>query len=216
MTTVLLVLVIILTLAASAFFSGAETGFLSVSRARVLHLAREGGRKAKIVQDALKDMSRTTTTLLIGNNLVNVSYSSASAALILAVFADSRSQSIASFVAACIVLYVSEFMPKLLFAARPLRRTLLIAPTYRVLAIFLSPFTVMAMKVTNLLIPKRESKYKLTPDELLRILQDRKDGVCLSDFESALITRLIVLRIKGRPVTREAVYDALTDDEMCV
>ena len=140
-----------------------------------------------------------------------LTYSSTSAALIFALFSDSRSQSIASFVAACIVLYASEFMPKLLFAARPLRRTLAIAPTYRVLALLLAPFTTVAVKVTNLLMPRRESKYKLTPDELLRILQDRKDGVCLSDFESALITRLIVLRVKGKPITRDEIFDALSE-----
>ena len=211
MTIALLFAALLLSLGFSAFFSASETGFLSVSRARVLHLAREGGRKAAVVQEALKDMGRTTTTILIGNNLANVTYSSASAALIFTLFSDSRSQSVASFVAACIVLYCSEFMPKLLFAARPLRRTLLIAPVYRAIAIALSPFTTVALKLTDLLVPKRESKYKLTPNELLRILQDRKDGVCLSDFESALITRLIVLRIKGRPVTREAIYEALTE-----
>ena len=211
MTIALLFAALLLSLGFSAFFSASETGFLSVSRARVLHLAREGGRKAAVVQEALKDMGRTTTTILIGNNIANVTYSSTSAALIFALFSDSRSQSVASFVAACIVLYASEFMPKLLFAARPLRRTLAIAPTYRVLALLLAPFTTVAVKVTNLLMPRRESKYTLTPDELLRILQDRKDGVCLSDFESALITRLIVLRVKGKPITRDAIFDALSE-----
>jgi len=213
MSVVFLILVILFSLGASAFFSAAETGFLSVSRARILHLAREGGRKAALVQEAIQDMGRTTTTILIGNNLVNVTYSSASAALIFALFADSRSQSIASFVAACLVLYCSEFMPKLLFAARPLHRTLLIAPIYRVLALALAPVTTLAMKLTDALVPKRESKDTFTADDLLRILQDRKDGVCLSDFESALVTRLIVLRLKDRPITREAIYEALTDED---
>ena len=48
-----------------------------------------------------------------------------------------------------------------------------------------------------------------TSADLLRILQDRKDGVCLTDFESALITRIFVLRAKGRPITRESVLAAL-------
>ena len=81
MTLFLLFLAAITTLAFSAFFSGTETGFLSVSRERILHLAREGGRKAKIVQAALTDMGRTTTTILIGNNIANVAYSSATAAI---------------------------------------------------------------------------------------------------------------------------------------
>ncbi len=213
MSVLLLAFVILLSLGFSNFFSAAETGFLSVSRERILHLAREGGRKAALVQKALEDMGRTTTTILIGNNIANVTYSSASSALIFALFADSQSRSVASFIAACLVLYVSEFMPKLLFAARPLRRTLFIAPAYAVLAHLLAPLTAVALKLTDALVPEREAKYRLTPDELLRILRDRKDGVCLSDFESALITRLIVLRVKGRPITREAIYEALTDED---
>ena len=81
MTIFLFVLAALVALLFSAFFSGTETGFLSVSRERILHLAREGGCKAKIVQAALSDMGRTTTTLLVGNNIANVSYSSATAAL---------------------------------------------------------------------------------------------------------------------------------------
>ena len=211
MTIILLVLTILISLTFSAFFSGAETGFLSVSRGRILHLAREGSRKAKIVQKAISDMSTTTTTLLIGNNLANVTYSSASAALILATCSNSRAQSIASFFAALLVLYTSEFMPKLLSAARPLRRILFLAPTYRVIEIILRPLTILGVAFTNFFIPKKEVNEKLTSADLIRILNDRKDGVRLSDFESALIGRIIVLRVKGKPITPDAILDALRD-----
>ncbi len=210
-TIILLVLTILISLTFSAFFSGAETGFLSVSRGRILHLAREGSRKAKIVQKAISDMSTTTTTLLIGNNIANVTYSSASAALILATCSDSRAQSIASFFAALLVLYTSEFMPKLLCAARPLRRILFLAPIYRVIEIILRPLTILGVAFTNFFIPQKEEKEKLTSADLIRILNDRKDGVRLSDFESALIGRLIVLRVKGKPITPDAILDALRD-----
>jgi len=211
MTVALLVLTALAMLALSAFCSGMETGLLSVSRERVLHLAREGGRKAQVVQRALADLARTTTTILIGNNLANVTYSSASSALILLFFADSTAQSVASFIAAFLVLYFSEFMPKLLCAARPLRRTLQFAPAYRVFAAVLSPLTALAMRFTDLFLPRREQKYRLTAADLVRILQDRKDGVCLSDIESALITRIIVLRVKNRPITPESILSALRD-----
>jgi hypothetical protein len=49
--------------------------------------------------------------------------------------------------------------------------------------------------------------------DLMRILEDRKDGVCLSDFESALITKIIVLRAKGKPITPEALMSALEEKE---
>ena len=125
MTIFLLSLCALFGLAWAAFCAGAETGFLSVSRERVLHLAREGGRKAIKVQKALGDMGRTTTTILIGNNMASVLYSSATAAMSARLFGGNVTASaIWSFFAAFTVLYVSEFMPKLLFAARPLRRIL--------------------------------------------------------------------------------------------
>ena len=213
MTVFLLVLLALFALAWSAFCAGAETGFLSVSRERILHLAHEGGRRAKKVQRALKDMGRTTTTILIGNNLANVTYSAATAALSVRLFGENATvRAVWSFLAAFTVLYTSEFMPKLLCAARPLRRILRLAGAYEVMAKALAPLTALALWLTDIFLPHREAaKERLTANDLLRILQDRKDGVCLSDFESALITRLVVLRAKGKPITPEAILSALRE-----
>ena len=210
MIEILLFLAAVAALAGAAFCAGAETGFLSVSRERVLHLSREGGVKAAKVQRALADMARTTTTLLIGNNLASVGYSSAFAALSARISGSSATASaVLGFAGAFMLLYCAEFMPKLLFAARPLRRILAVAGAYEVLAAALKPAVSLAMRFTDLFMPRREQKYKLTSADLLRILQDRKDGVCLTDFESALITRIFVLRAKGSHITREAILDAL-------
>ena len=210
MIEILLFLAAMAALAGAAFCAGAETGFLSVSRERVLHLSREGGVKAAKVQKALADMARTTTTLLIGNNLASVGYSSAFAALSARISGSNATASaVLGFVGAFMLLYCAEFMPKLLFAARPLRRILAVAGAYEVLAAALKPAVSLAMRFTDLFMPRRDEKYKLTSADLLRILQDRKDGVCLTDFESALITRIFVLRAKGSPITRESILDAL-------
>ena len=213
MIVALLFLSALLALAWAAFCAGAETAFLSVSRERILHLARAGGRKAKKVQKALSDMGRTTTTLLIGNNFASVAYSSATAAISVELFGGSATASaIWGFFAAFTVLYVSEFMPKLLCAARPLRRSLMLATAYEIMAAVLRPLTALAMKFTDLFIgSRRDEKYKLTVKDLERILQDRRDGVCLSDFESALITRIVVLRAKGQPITPESLLSALRE-----
>ena len=212
MSVVLLILAALAALAAAAFCAGAETAFLSVGRERILHLAREGGRKARIVQRAISAMPRTMTTLLIGNNLASVAYSSATAALAGALFAQRATASaIWSFCAAFLLLYASEFLPKMLCAARPLRRSLTLAQPYRVMEAALRPLTALGMALTDAFVPRKDTKYRLTSADLLRILQDRKDGVCLSDFESALITRIIVLRVKGKAITPEAILSALRD-----
>lgn len=214
MIVVLLILAAVAMLALTAFCAGAETAFLSVSRERILHLAREGGKKAKVVQKALAAMPRTMTTLLIGSNLASVAYSSAMAELAETFFLNRAAASaLWSFSAAFTILYVAEFLPKMLCAARPLRRVLMLAPAYRVLNEILRPLTALGMKLTDLFVPRKEAKARLTSTDLLRILQDRKDGVCLSDIESALITRIIVLRVKGKPITTEAILSALREDE---
>ena len=212
MTLFLLVCAALTALVFSAFFSGTETGFLSVSRERILHLAREGGAKANRIQRALSDMGFTTTTLLVGNNIANVSYSAATAAIAAHLFAANE---IASFIwslfAAFMILYFAEFMPKLLCSARPLRRILVLSGPYRIISQILFPITFIAMKMTDFFVPPKKTKESLTAGDLIRILEDRKDGVCLSDVESALITRIIVLRAKGIAMTPESILSALRD-----
>ena len=212
MTVFLLIVAAACSLALAAFCAGAETGFLSVSRERILHLAREGGRKARIVQSALADMSRTLTTLLIGNNIAAVAFSSASAALSIELLGRSRvGQAVWGFAAALVVLYVSEFMPKMLCAARPLRLCLAMARAYRVLAAALCPVVAAMVAVTSLFVPRREQKYRVTDRDLMRILRDRKDGVCISDIESALIGRIVSCRAKGRAATPDDLVAAVRD-----
>ena len=80
------------------------------------------------------------------------------------------------------------------------------------MALALKPLTDVAMKLTDLFFRSRkDERYKLTSADLLRILQDRKDGVCLSDIESALIGRILVNRAKGRPITAESLMSVLRE-----
>lgn len=210
----LLSIVLLVGLAGAAFCAGAETGFLSVSRGRVLHMARQGGVRAKVVQQAIADMARTTTTLLVGNNLSAVTYSSVSTALSAACFPASVSgQAIWSFVAAVVMLAVGEFLPKLLCSARPLRRLIQLAPVWSVVRRVLSPLVTAVDTVIARFLPRRESRLKVTPAAVLKILEDRKDGVKLSELEGALISRLMVLRAKGEFVTPESLLSVLDGQE---
>lgn len=114
MVTFLLIVATVVALASSAFCAGAETAFMSVSRGRITHLARAGSVAATRVQAALREMNVTLTTLLIGNNLSNVAFSSAAAALGTRLFAHSPAGHAGWTVASAFtVLYLSEFLPKL-------------------------------------------------------------------------------------------------------
>lgn len=211
--TLLLIPAILLALLSAAFCAGVETSFLSVSRERLIHLVREGGSKANLLHGVLKDMSHATSTLLVGNNISSVAYSTASAALIAEWCSDSLARSIWSFVAAFVVLYVSEYMPKLMCAAKPLRWSLLVVRPYLLMAKALCPLTWLAIKFTNLFMRgRKQGGYRLTSSSLMRILQDRDNGVQISDFESAVISRLLVLKVKHRAVDAEAILSALRDE----
>lgn len=214
MTVFLLVVALIVSLSLSALCSGTETGFLSLSRGRVLHMARAGSRKAKRLQKALADMSRVTTTLLVGNNLANVGFSSCAAALIEQGFRDSAIAHTAfSILAATVMLYMGEFLPKLVCSARPLRRMLTLSGAYRTLAVTLKPVVTPFNAILAFFLPRREGSTAFTPDDVMRILKDRKDGVKLTDFESALIGRIMVLRAKGREVTPDSLLTVLDEED---
>ena len=211
--SLLLAIAMLASLTLAALCAGMETGFLSLNRGRVVHLAREGSKAAAAIASAHADMTRTIATLLIGNNVGTVVFSSASAALCSRILADSSSaQAIWSFCAAMLMLYVGEFMPKLFAASRPLSRMLKVVPVYGVLSVALSPLSSVATFIIKKRMTKSEPKYKVSANELLRILQDRKDGVRLTDFESALISRILVLRKKGGPMTAESIFSAIDDD----
>lgn len=210
--TLLLFFLVVLSLALTAFCAGCETGFLSVRRGRIIHMARAGGVRAKIVYEAISNMGRTTTALLVGNNLAAVCYSSASSALIAALFADSPVfQFVLSFGSALMILFLGEFLPKLLCAARPLRRSLGLAPIWSVFARFFAPVGAVVQLVVERVLPKRETKMKMTPESLLKVLEDRKDGVKLSALERALVGRILSLRAKGEFIVPESLLSALDE-----
>ena len=66
------VVILLAALALAAFCAGAETGFLSLSRGRVLHMARAGSRKAKRLQNAILDIKHKLgkNAILKGMNLL--------------------------------------------------------------------------------------------------------------------------------------------------
>lgn len=213
MIEILLFLTAVGALVVAAFCAGSETGFLSVSRGRIIHMVRAGGVRAKIIYQAISNMGRTTTAILVGNNLASVIYSSAVSALAGVLFESSAvARAALSAGSALVLLFLGEFLPKLLCAARPIRRLLAFAPYWQVFARVFVPVGAVVQLVIEKFMPRREQKSRMTPEAVLKILQDRKDGVRLSDFESALIGRLMVLRARGEFLTPESLLSALDDE----
>lgn len=104
----------------SAFFSGSETGMMSVNRYRLRHLAQQGQPGAQRIQAMLAKPDRLIGLILIGNNLVNIAASAIATILCLRWFGDTGIL-IATFGTTLIVLIFAEVTPKTIAALHPER-----------------------------------------------------------------------------------------------
>ncbi len=107
-------------LVCSAFFSGSETALMSINRYRLLHLAREGSRGARLAQKLLEQPERLIGLILLGNNFVNIS-ASAIATIAFVRIAGEAGVLIGTAVLTVVVLIFSEVAPKTLAALKPER-----------------------------------------------------------------------------------------------
>ncbi|MGO1329315.1 MAG: CNNM domain-containing protein, partial [Idiomarina loihiensis] len=118
-TSMLLVILAVL-LFLSAYFSGSETGMMSINRYRLRHLVQNNHPGAKRVQYLLDRPDRLIGLILIGNNLVNIGASAIATILCLRWFGDAGIV-IATFGLTLIILIFSEVTPKTIAALHPER-----------------------------------------------------------------------------------------------
>ncbi len=198
MKDILLMLLLLAGICAAGFCAGVETGFLSVSRVRLLPLVRQHSKRARQLAKALRDMSRVVTTLLVGNNIAAVTVSTASTALALRMFDSSPLfQAVWSLFVAALMLFGGEYLPKLLFATRPLRRSLAAMRAYRVLAFALAPLVAVFSAVTRVVFkvrPTRSARLGVSRAGLRTLISDKEGSTRLTPFERTLIARVLDLQ----------------------
>jgi len=101
----------------SGFFSGSETALMSVNKVEIRHLAQEGNKKAKIVDGLLRKPDNLLTTILVGNNLVNVAASAIATKVATNVF-NNFGVGISTGVVTLLLLIFGEITPKSLATRR--------------------------------------------------------------------------------------------------
>ncbi len=119
-STTTLIITLGVLLLASAYFSGSETGMMSVNRYRLKHLAQQGHSGALRVQFLLDRPDRLISLILIGNNLVNIAASAIATILCIRLFGDAGII-VATFGLTLLVLIFSEVTPKTIAALHPER-----------------------------------------------------------------------------------------------
>ena len=184
----------------SAFFSGLEIGVLSVNRARLVHYVREDGIQAAMrLEHYLQHAHQFLGSILVGNNLFNVLLSTLSAALGKAMFEGRSSlQSSWAVFMAVMVLVFCEYIPKLVFESRPLRRTLPLVQVFHAFDIVLRPITLLVLFITQWMMPRKcrpgDSQLLITRELLHDMVTDRESGAHINPVERIMIKRVLALQ----------------------
>jgi CBS domain containing-hemolysin-like protein len=103
--------ILLVLIGCSGFFSAAETALFSISKVRARHLAKSGNRRDQLIRDMKEDAHTLLSTILIGNNLVNIGASALATALALELFGH-NGVGIATGVMTFLILVFGEIFPK--------------------------------------------------------------------------------------------------------
>jgi putative hemolysin len=105
------VTLLVICLFLSGFFSSSETALFSISKVKALHIAKDGSRTGQLIMEMKADSHTLLTTILIGNNLVNIGASALATALAIAHF-KSNAVGIATGIMTLLILIFGEIFPK--------------------------------------------------------------------------------------------------------
>lgn len=163
------ILVLLVLLVLSGFFSSAETALFSISKAKAIHLAKEKGFTNALIKKMKDDPHRLLSTILIGNNIVNVGAASIATAITLKLV-SSNAVGIATGIMTFLILIFGEIFPKSVAT----RNNILIArivifPIYW-LSIFFTPI-ILFLNFIPKLTGKIKRKPKVTEEELLTMVE---------------------------------------------
>ncbi|MGC6530894.1 MAG: HlyC/CorC family transporter [Candidatus Puniceispirillaceae bacterium] len=148
----------------SAFFSSAETALTAASDARMRHLAGKGSKDAAIVELLRKDKDKLISSILIGNNAVNVLASAVATSAALTVFGDSGLVLATLFMTVLLVLF-AEVLPKTYAFNHADSFVLRIARPIRWLVILLTPFTIAIRWLSHAVIGQADDKQTNDKDD---------------------------------------------------
>lgn len=198
MSSKLQVVALLLCFLGVAFFAGFETGALSATHTRLLHRVRSGSKAARLLSIYLGDLPRLLTTTLVGSNLMTVMLSTISAGLSQKVLPGMHiAQALWSVAMAVMVLLFAEYLPKLFFTTRPLRRTIRVVRVFYFADRVLMPITELVSLLTRWLVPQSAvtgRSFMMTRDLIHNVVSDPKDGSQLTAFERLMINRVLTLQ----------------------
>lgn len=193
-------LFIVICIIGEAFFSGIETGIISIRRLRLKHHQKKGDSAAEILTYFQEDTNRLLGTTLVGTNICIV-VTSVLAADISTRLVGPGGEIISAFIVTVVLLLFAEYLPKAWFRARPYVRSARFAKLLRICWTVLRPIAIVVTWIADLIVPRTANKkrelYALADRGELKLLADEgeKHGVLTSE-ERAMIHRTVELAEK--------------------
>jgi CBS domain containing-hemolysin-like protein len=165
-----LALAFILCLALSAFFSSAEAAFLALPKLRVRYLVENGRKGAELLAKRADKPEKFLSTVLLGNNLVNVAAAALATIMAVAAFGLVRGPIIATIGVTALLLIFGEVIPKTLAVHHAERLSLLYVNPLRAMQWCLYPFVLMlshiGLGVTRIIAQSDEEKKLISEGEI--------------------------------------------------
>lgn len=177
----------------SAYFSATETAFSSLNRIRVKNMAEKGNKKAKLVMNLSDNFDSMLSTILIGNNIVNILSTSLATVLFVKWLGESAGPSVCTVVTTVVILIFGEISPKSIAKEMPEKFAMFSAPILKALMVILTPFNFLFKQWKKLLsmIFKSSEDRSITEEELLTIVEEAEQEGGIDEQEGTLIRSAI-------------------------
>ena len=186
-------IIIVLCITMSAYFSATETAFSSLNRIRIKNMAEKGDKRAQLVLSLSENFDNMLSTILIGNNIVNILSASLATVLFVNWLGSEAGPSVSTAVTTVVVLIFGEISPKSIAKESPEKFAMFSAPILRVLMFVLTPFNFLFGLWKKLLsvIFKSDDSRSITEEELITIVEEAEQEGGIDEEESTLIRSAI-------------------------
>ncbi len=184
--------IILACLIMSGYFSATETAFTSLNRVRMKNLAGAGDARAKKVLMLEENYDNLLSTILVGNNLVNIALTSV-ATLMFVDLIPAHGATVSTIVVTIVVLIFGEISPKSLAKENAEKFSMISAPVLHVLMVILKPVNWIFAQWKKLLalMFKTDDSRGITEEELITIVEEAKTGGSIQEEQSELIQNAI-------------------------
>ncbi|MDY5911486.1 MAG: hemolysin family protein [Inconstantimicrobium porci] len=218
--------ILVILIALSSFFSAAETALMSLNKIRIRHLVDENIKGAKLLEKLTNDPNKLLGSILIGNNIVNIGASALASSLAMKLFGDSG-VALATGVMTVLVLIFGEITPKTIAKQKSEQISLRIIKIINIVVKVLTPlvfvFTQISQVFIKLLgaepdvnesfITQEELKTMVGVSEEEGVLEEEEKEMIFNVFEfgDLQVKDVMIQRVDIVAVNVDVTYDEILD-----